>query len=68
MHVILYVFLCCRQKQKLASTEESSHPSTSDDRPWQRVTAILEILQQKKLGKIDDLHTLVPTLFTILNL
>ncbi|XP_071483190.1 HEAT repeat-containing protein 1-like [Diadema antillarum] len=57
-----------RQKQRQASEEEAAQAVNIEGRPWQRVTAILEMLQQKKLGKIADLETLVPTVFTILSL
>eukprot|EP00057_Strongylocentrotus_purpuratus_P026403 XP_011680877.1 PREDICTED: HEAT repeat-containing protein 1 [Strongylocentrotus purpuratus] len=58
-----------RQKQKTTNVDDpSSQAATSEGRVWQRVMTILENLQQRKLGKMEGRHTIVPTLFTILSL
>ncbi|XP_063963180.1 HEAT repeat-containing protein 1-like [Lytechinus pictus] len=57
-----------RQKSKDSSTEDASQTASSEGRKWQRVMTILENLQQRKLGKMEGRHTIVPALFNILNL
>ncbi|XP_071799913.1 HEAT repeat-containing protein 1-like [Asterias amurensis] len=60
-----------RQAKKARMTKEPSvddeKSSDAETRRWQRVTHIVELLQQQKLKKIKGVAQLVPALFTLLS-
>ncbi|XP_072026252.1 HEAT repeat-containing protein 1-like [Amphiura filiformis] len=53
-----------RLRAKAASSD--SEATSADDRAWQRVSHILEHVQQRKMKRINNIQVLVPALFNIL--